>query len=244
MTRISVRMATLTAALGFLPGMLAAAEPAPAAPGINIVAVLWVIIGIVFMGFGWNLYKVTIALSGLVLGLMTAQFLGDHFTVGVTLRYTLVIVLAVAGFILAFPFQKAIVFIMGGLGGAILVSRPVEMIFVSGPHKTAFAIGGLVVGFLLFGALSIYFFRSIIIVSTSLIGAFYLLIGLHNILQERGAAARVLTWIDPAAQGFLTFLLLAAAGIILQHRYGREYPGPDQPSAGKGPVPPGAKPAR
>jgi hypothetical protein len=218
---------TGTALLVGAAPLLLAAENSSVRPG-KPVAVFVMIIGLILMVMGWKLYKLMISATGLLTGLYIAHMIGQNFTVTATLQILQILAFAIGGFLLAIPFQKAIVFFLGGLGGSILISQPVALLAQNNEKQLTFMLLATLVGFLLFGILSLYFFKSIIITSTSLIGAFSFLIGIFVILTNAQPGHAILPWVDPSDKGFFFMLLFAFFGIMIQHGINKVYPDKDE----------------
>ncbi len=110
----------------------------------------------------------------------------------------------------------------------ILAGQPAALLS-QGQSNPAIVVGiAMIAGFLLFGILSIYFFKSIVIASTALTGSFALMVGCYGTFKMTGLSESVLTWMDPAGRGFLLLLLFAFFGILIQHGINKVCPDPEE----------------
>jgi hypothetical protein len=125
-------------------------------------------------------------------------------------------------------------FFLGGLGGSILIFQPVAMMCQGSKNEALYVLIAAIFGFLLFGILSIYFFRSIVIVSTSIIGSFYFMVGIFTLMENSPGSTRFVQWVDPSDKGFFFFLLIAVIGILIQHGINKMYPEPEDKPDQKG----------
>lgn len=204
----------------------------PAAANAAKIAVI--AIGFVLLVGGWRLYKVTVSITGLLIGIYIAYFLiPEYFQITGTVQILIMILFGVAGFILALPFQKAVVFFLGGLGGLILTSRPVALLARGSENEDLFILIAAVIGLLLFGILSIYFFKFIITVSTSVIGSFNFMVGIYALFENRKSSSELVRWLDPSDKGFFFFLLIAFMGILVQHGINKVFPEPEEKKEAK-----------
>jgi hypothetical protein len=119
-------------------------------------------------------------------------------------------------------------FFLGGLGGAILSFQPVIMMFKGNENEELYILIAAIFGFLLFGILSMYFFKSIIVVSTSIVGSFYFMVGIYFLLKEKTASGGFIRWFDPGDKGFFFFLIIALIGMLIQHGINKMYPEPEE----------------
>jgi len=197
--------------------------------GESAVKIAVIVLGFVLLVAGWRLYKITVSITGLLIGIYIAYFLvPEYFHITGTVQILIMILFGVAGFILALPFQKAVVFFLGGLGGLILTSRPVALLARGSENENIFTLIAAVVGLLLFGILSIYFFKFIIIVSTSVIGSFSFMVGIYALFKSSKSGSGFVRWLDPSAKGFFFFLLIAFIGILVQHGINKVFPEPEE----------------
>ena len=114
----------------FASGILYASDNASPSPVVtSVVKVAVIALGLMLLTAGWRLYKVTISITGLLLGIYIAYYLvPEYFEITKPIQFLILIIFGIAWFILALPFQKAIVFFLGGLGGLILTSKPVALL--------------------------------------------------------------------------------------------------------------------
>lgn len=217
----------------FVSSILYAGSREFSSPEIAFVSKMAVIvIGLLLLGAGWRLYKITISITGLVMGIYIAWFLvPQYFEISRHIQFLIMIIFGIAGFILALPFQKAIVFFLGGLGGLILISNPVSMLVREHENSDMYILGAALLGFILFGILSIYFFKFIIIVSTSIIGSFNFMVGIYALFESRKGESGFVKWMDPSDKGFFFFLLISFFGILVQHGINKVFPEAEEKQA-------------
>ncbi len=187
------------------------------------------VLGIILLVMGWKLYKILISITGLLLGLYVAHFLGQFIEISPTVQLIFISAAGIIGLFLAFPFQKSIVFFLGGLGGSVLIGNPVALMFNNHENKYMIILAGMIAGFLLFGLLSLYFFKLVIIVSTSLLGSFSMMVGIHYLLLTGGASGQAIEWSDPADKGFPFLLILALIGVLIQHGINKVWEDKEKP---------------
>jgi hypothetical protein len=136
-------------------------------PGL---AALMVLMGVVYLMFGYNIFKGLVLLNAAVLGAIVGSSIGDHTGGSVPLAVTCAFIFAV----ITLPLMRWAVAIMGGLcGAAIGVSlwRTLDL----DPH---FAWAGSGMGLIFFGLLTFILFRGCVMTYMSLQGAAMLICGL------------------------------------------------------------------
>jgi hypothetical protein len=136
-------------------------------PGI---AVLLIIGGIVYLLFGYYIFKVLVTLNAAILGAYFGVVVGEHSGTAVPA--------AIVGALLAasatWPAMKYAVAIMGGLFGAMLGATIWHLCNVD----PIFAWSGAMTGAVFFGLLSFLLFRQCIMTYTSLQGSVMLVFGI------------------------------------------------------------------
>ncbi|HEX4797351.1 MAG TPA: hypothetical protein VH370_26390 [Humisphaera sp.] len=132
-------------------------------------ATLLVLMGIVYLVFGYNIFKALVMVNAALIGGMIGQMIGDKtsFTI------PLVITFAFFAAALAFPLMKWAVAVMGGLFGA-LIGAGLWRTFAQDPH---FTWAGAAIGLVFFGLLSFIIFRGCVMTYMSLQGATMLIFG-------------------------------------------------------------------
>jgi hypothetical protein len=205
-------------------------QSAAAEPAVDMISVAAIAAGLLLMITGWRLYRFMISFSGLCLGVVLGYLIQTYIitpflpNIPGTISLLLVVFLGLLGFFLAIPFQKSIVFFLGGLGGAIITAEPVSIMTRGKEDQILSILIAMGIGFVVFGFLSLYFFKLIVTVSTSLVGSFGMMIGSFNMLEKAEASPAVLDWVDPSGKGFGLFLLFALFGILIQHGINKVFP--------------------
>lgn len=139
-------------------------------------ALVCVAFAMIYLVYGWRVFKILVALNFVVLGLIVGRLAGERLGSpqwgGILGSFTMLL--------LTYPFMKYCVSALGALAGAILgaaiwrtAQLPDELIFCG-------AVGGLVAG----GFLAFTSFKYSIIMFTSLQGAVFLSIGSLALLNE------------------------------------------------------------
>jgi hypothetical protein len=144
-----------------------------AGPGM---AVILILLGIVFLLFGFSIFKVLVTLNAALLGGYVGMLIGEHS--GVEVPASIIGALLSATF--AWPTMKYSVAIMGGLFGMVL---GVAFWRLANLDPT-FGWSGGMTGMVLFGLLSFLLFRECVITFTSLQGAVMLVFGLLGLLLK------------------------------------------------------------
>ena len=142
-----------------------------AGPGI---AVLLILSGIVFMLFGYSIFKVLVTLNAAVLGGYVGMMLGERTGVEIPAAIVGGLLAATA----AWPTMKYSVAIMGGLFGAVLGVTLWRLANLD-PN---FGWSGGMTGMVFFGLLSFLLFRECIITYTSLQGSVMLVFGILSLV--------------------------------------------------------------
>jgi hypothetical protein len=135
-------------------------------PGL---AALLIALGVVYLLFGFKMFRVLMMLNAAALGAAIGISLGQKTEIGFAL-------MVLCGFVAAaitWPMMKWAVAILGGLAGALL-GASVWQTFGLDPH---FAWSGALTGLVLFGLLSFIIFRGSVTMYMSLQGAAMLILG-------------------------------------------------------------------
>jgi hypothetical protein len=153
-----------------------------AAPGI---AVILILAGIVFLLFGYGIFKVLVTLNAAVLGGYMGLLLGEKNGVEVPAAVVAAVLAATA----AWPTMKYSVAIMGGLFGAVL---GVTFWRLANLDPT-FSWSGGMTGLVFCGLMSFLLFKECIITYTSLQGSVMLIFGILGLVFKYEEVAGPLT---------------------------------------------------
>jgi len=139
-------------------------------------ATLLVIFGLVYLLFGWYIFKILVTLNAALIGGYIGAIIGSkaHATVPGAL---------IGGFVaaaLTWPLMKWAVAIMGGIFGAILGSAIWRALNIDPRFHLAGALSGLI----LFGLLSFIIFRGSVILYMSLQGAVMFIFGALSLILK------------------------------------------------------------
>ena len=158
-----------------------------AGPGI---AVILILAGIVFLLFGYSIFKALVTLNAALLGGYVGMLLGEKSGVEVPSAIVGALLAATA----AWPTMKYSVAIMGGLFGMVLGVTMWRL----GNLDPNFGWSGGVTGMVFFGLLSFLLFRECIMTYTSLQGSVMLVFGLLGLILEIPGSGRP---VDPSLSG-------------------------------------------
>lgn len=139
-----------------------------------LTAAILVILGIIFLLFGYYMYKWLVALNAVALGAIIGGLVGDKLGSAVVGAIVIGLLSGVATWLL----MKWAVAVMGGLYGAILG----QSIWRSFNMDPTYAWAGAAMGLVFFGLLSFILFRGCLIIYTSLQGAVMVVFGLLGLL--------------------------------------------------------------
>jgi len=174
----------------------------------NAIVMGAMILGLLYLVFGWKLYKISLVVFGLLVGSLVGFGLGEWFgsTFGMNPDTTAWIGAVALGLVLgglAIPFVKLMVFVSCGLSGAVLVSYLCERIGLGSSWLWTLA------SFLIIGFLSVFLIKFAMILSTSLCGSYVIVAGAAALLHGfRGISVSTKTeLILPMAIWVLLFLL-------------------------------------
>jgi hypothetical protein len=148
-------------------------------------ATIMLVLGVVFLLFGWYMYRALVTLNAALFGAYIGAFLGSRTNDALAGAL-------IGGFTsaaLTWPLMKWAVAIMGGLIGAMLGTslwRAVGM-------EAHFAWAGGMSGLIFFGMLSFILFRGSIIMYTSLQGSVMLTLGLLGLVYKYQSIAPMIT---------------------------------------------------
>lgn len=176
--------------------------------------------GVVDCFFGYRLFKVTLALLGAIVGAWLGQTVAQQLGARQAVEIAAVIVGALAGGVLAFLLYLAAVFVAGFGFGATL-----GLLLLANYHQMVALLTGLVLG-VIGGFLAVKVQRVLIVLSTSLVGAFRAILALSYFTSQLDwlfyfrhpdqmpALIQGNPWMFPA------ILALAVVGVIAQLELG------------------------
>jgi hypothetical protein len=153
-----------------------------AGPGL---AVILILAGIVFLLFGYGIFKVLVTLNAAVLGGWIGLLLGEKSGVEVPAAIVGAMLAATA----AWPTMKYAVAIMGGLFGAVLGVTCWRLANLD----PTFSWSGGATGLVFFGLMSFLLFRECIMTYTSLQGSVMLIFGILGLVLKYQDVAGPLT---------------------------------------------------
>jgi hypothetical protein len=175
-------------------------------------ATLLVIFGLVYLLFGWYIFKILVTMNAALVGAYIGAFLGGKANTNTAMPGALI-----GGFIaaaLTWPLMKWAVAVMGGIFGALLGSAIWRSLNLDPTYHLAGGLSGLI----LFGMLSFILFRGSIIMYTSLQGSVMLIFGALSLLLKYPSVGKQIAdamtskpFILPAA-----IFIPATVGLIFQ----------------------------
>jgi hypothetical protein len=145
------------------------------------VATLLIIGGIVYLLFGYYIFKALVTLNSAILGAYFGAVLGDKSGTEVPAAIVGALLAAAA----TWPVMKYAVAVMGGLFGALLGATIWRLCDLD-PH---FAWSGAMTGLVFFGLLSFLLFRQCIMTYTSLQGSVMLVFGILALIFKYDSIA-------------------------------------------------------
>jgi hypothetical protein len=186
-------------------------------PWLSLAGITW---GVLDCFFGYKVFKVTLALFGALLGAGLAHALALHFSAGETVEVVCMIAGGLLGAALAFLAYIAAVFIAGFGFGATL-----GILLLANYHHMVAMLTGVVLG-VIGGFLAVKVQRVLIILSTSLLGAFRAVLALSYFTSQIDwmfyfrQPAQMPALIDNNGWMFPSILVLAAVGVVTQLELG------------------------
>jgi hypothetical protein len=151
-------------------------------PGL---AALLILLGVVYLIFGYKIFKGLVMLNAAAVGAAIGLALGQRTEMGLAL-------MVLCGFVAAavtWPLMKWAVAVMGGLAGALL-GATIWQTFGLDP---TFAWSGALSGLILFGLISFILFRGSVTMYMSLQGAAMLIFGLLGMIDKYEQVAPKIT---------------------------------------------------
>jgi hypothetical protein len=186
-------------------------------PWISVAAIAW---GVLDVFFGYRVFKVTLALVGGLLGAGAAYAAATALALEPTAVTMLALVGGLAGAVLAFLLYIAAVFVAGFGFGATL-----GLLLLAHFHQMVALLSGCVLG-IIGGFLAVKVQRVLIILSTSLVGAFRAVLALAYFTSQIDwlyyfrQPDQLPALIDTRPWMFPSILALAAVGVIAQLELG------------------------
>ena len=182
-------------------------------------AALLVLLGVVYLLFGWYLFKVLVLLNAAIVGAWIGAILGRSNGSEAACAF-------LGGFTaaaLTWPLMKYAVAVMGGIFGGLLgasIWRTVGL-------EPQFAWAGALVGIIGFGMLSFILFRGSVMMYTSLQGSVMLVFGILGLIYKYQEVAPQVTnglTLKPLLLPMIIFIP-AILGLIYQQSM---YPAPEE----------------
>jgi hypothetical protein len=187
------------------------------APGT---AALLVVAGLVYLLFGWYVFKILVTINAALVGVYIGAFLGNKG--GQMVAGGLIGGMVAAG--LTWPMMKWAVAVMGGIFGA-LVGVSIWQTVGLDPH---FAWAGGLSGLIFFGMLSFIIFRGSVMTYMSMQGSVMLVFGVLGLVYKYQSIAPQIT------QGLTSRSFILPAAIFLPAMFGLIY---QQTAYGQAPAP-------
>jgi len=186
-------------------------------PWLSIACITW---GILDCFFGYKVFKVTLALFGALVGATLAHALARHFDASQAAELVSLVAGAMLGAGLAFLLYIAAVFVAGFGFGATL-----GVLLLANYHHMVSMLTGVVLG-IIGGFLAVKIQRVLIILSTSLLGAFRTILALSYFTSQIDwlfyirQPDQMPALIDNNGWMFPSILALAAVGVVTQFELG------------------------
>jgi hypothetical protein len=180
-------------------------------------ACILVLLGIVYLMFGYCIFKVLVTLNAMAAGAYLGAILGKS-TNAVAAGAFIGAILAAA---LTFPLMKYAITIMGGIFGAALGAS----LWRQANLQPDLAWAGALSGLIFFGMLSMIIYRGSVILYTSLQGSVMLVFGILSLLYKYQSMAPDVTSLFSKRAFVLPMVVLipALAGLLYQQSM---YPAP------------------
>jgi hypothetical protein len=180
-------------------------------------ACILVLLGIVYLMFGYCIFKVLVTLNAMAAGAYLGALLGKS-TNAVAAGAFIGAILAAA---LTFPLMKYAITIMGGIFGAALGAS----LWRQANLQPDLAWAGALSGLIFFGMLSMIIYRGSVILYTSLQGSVMLVFGILSLLYKYQSMAPDVTSLFSTRAFVLPTVVLipALAGLLYQQSM---YPAP------------------
>jgi hypothetical protein len=175
-------------------------------------AVVFVAFGMIYLIYGWRIFKVLVIINFAMLGLFGGMHLGQKL--GSPLWGG--ILGAIAMGVVSWPFMKYSVAVLGALAGAVVGGALWRTMTLPDPLIWCGALAGLVAG----GFLAFSSFKVSIMLFTSLQGSMFVVIGMLALLAAYPEISAHISLAVYTNMFFLPLLLIVptAAGIYFQQR--------------------------
>jgi hypothetical protein len=188
-----------------------------------MVALLIISVGIVYMLYGWRIFRVLVTISfgflGLFLGMVAGQYLGSIFLGGV-------IGMALFAFV-SVPLMKWCVSILGAIAGGVITSG----LWVACGLSDLYLPAGFVVGFVAGGLISFILLKASVMLFTSLGGSIIMVTGILSLWYQYEVrvlerAETQLHYLIFSYNWFLPVVLIVPTviGIIFQNKFIKHSP--------------------
>jgi hypothetical protein len=180
-------------------------------------ACLLVLLGIVYLMFGYSIFKVLVTLNAMAAGAYLGALIGRSTNAVAAGAFVGAIVAAA----ITFPLMKYAIMIMGGIFGAALGASLWRQANLQGDLAWAGALSGLI----FFGMLSMIVYRGSVILYTSLQGSVMLVFGILSLLYKYQSMAADVTDVFTKRSFVLPMVVLIPAlmGLLYQQTM---YPAP------------------
>jgi hypothetical protein len=181
----------------------------------TIEALTFISFGIVWLFYGWRVFKVLVVISFAMIGALVGIFLNTK--IGVAGNPLLALLLAVVLGIISFPLMRWSVCLLGAAAGGIITAGAW---FAAGFPEQYFWAGGLV-GLVAGGMISFIVFRIAVMLFTCLGGSALIIIGALALLYKyQPAMENVQHWYFDV-KWFLPLMLIipAAVGFYFQNKF-------------------------
>ncbi len=186
-----------------LPHLAAVIEAVP--------AYLLLFPGALYLFFGWQVYRVTLALTSGLLGATVGAGCVHALAINQPAAVIVVIALVVVSAALSVPFKVLALFLLGGLAGLVLLMIP-GIAFETEVAGLFWAI----LAFLAGGSCVVVFVRPMVIVSTAILGSAVLLRSLAVLLYNASPRLDEFTDIARTPIFLAVFLALSGLGVLCQ----------------------------
>lgn len=188
-----------------------------------MVALLIISVGVVYMLYGWRIFRVLVTISfgflGLFLGMLAGQYLGSDFWSGV-------IGMALFAFV-SVPLMKWCVSILGAIAGGVITAG----LWIACGLSDLYLPAGFVVGFVAGGLISFILLKASVMLFTSLGGSIIMVTGILSLWYQYEVrvlerAETQLHYLIFSYDWFLPVVLIVPTviGIIFQHKFIKHSP--------------------
>ena len=169
-----------------------------------------IVLGMVYLFFGWRTYKFTVVLTGAIIGFACGLLIAEVFELRPIVP---ALICALLYGLIAWPLQKVVLFLMGGLVGAAIVSVAARGHLL--PFETLLA---ALVGFILAGIIALWLLKPMVITLTAMYGAASCVLGFGILIARLKAGFFDVEAFCTSTTALLIFLAVAAIGVVSQWR--------------------------